>query len=186
MENWETRLISKIVVTEQLNTAHPKMRWGADSNVLTFILLASYPHLAQGRDGEHTPEVPEAAKTPLSPGAEHSFFGRKQPQLAAQWISMAAQQLQFWGGISGRASSLELGPSSPSEVLGEGVLGSLHSCCWPWQGRSQEPANRSIKGLSLTPMGCKWAPERIKSFSSWSGSAGTFHQEGANFTVLSK
>lgn len=69
----------------------------------------------------------------------------------------------------------------------EGGGRSLHSCCRSWEGLTQEPENWSIRGLSpLTPMGCKWAPEWIKGFSSWSCSSGTFHQKGANFTVLSK
>ena len=88
------------------------------------------------------------------------------------------------GWVSGWAGPCVGSLAFPWRCSGEGV--SLHSCCLSCEGLAQEPEGWSIRGLSLAQMGCKWAPEWIKGFSSWSCSSGTFRQKGANFTALSK
>lgn len=111
---------------------------------------------------------------------------KKKRWSPARWRLLAVQQLRFLSGISGWTSLRAPTWALPRRCTGEGVWESLHSCCRSCEGLTQEPENWSIRGLSLTPMGCKWAPEWIKGFSSWSCSSGTFQQKGANFIVLSK
>lgn len=107
------------------------------------------PHLAQGRDGDHTPEVPEQQNLPHPLALNAASLEESSP----------AEQLGEFPRLLGSCSfgvgfGAEQLPGARAQ-LSLGGAGEFAQLCRPWPGRAREPANRSIKGLSLTPMGCK-------------------------------
>lgn len=173
---------------QQLNRAHLKVRRGAACSSVRFAGIGP-PLLCRTRaEVGNSHQRCRRQQNPLCYPQVLNTTSLEKETLITSWVKTRCRSA---AAVSERDLRLNRPRGAgtwglPQRCAGEGVGRSLHSCCRSCEGLTQEPENWSIRGLSLSPMGCKWAPERIKSFSSWSCSSGTFHQKGANFTVLSK